>query len=138
MSSADTRDQYVIEVGTFDVTKIVIEDPTTFTTQDGGAANFTSKISYLNEKGKLCKPLLKLPAGSSAGVFPNYEVKKPKTLEFIKGYQVCYNITSISTIEKPTEDEQYVLDVMDQIVQAVTEYVSSEIQKKQEDKKIPK
>ena len=114
-AAAPEKDKWAfIPFGTFDKSKVVIEDPvtTSFDKNGGKVYNTTSKALYPDENGELGIPVFQLAPKGCFGVSPNHTYLKEKTEENIEGYQVCYPYTELSTVAKPTEEEQYGLDLM--------------------------
>lgn len=103
-----------VPFGTFDKSKVVIEDPvkSSFKKNDGEVVNVTSQGLYIGEDGEKGIPVFQLAPKGCFGVSPNHKYLSEKIEENIEGYQVCYSYTDLTSVAKPTEEEQYGLDIM--------------------------
>lgn len=89
-----------------DWSKIVVEKPitSTFTKEGATISNCTSKVYYVDE-GKKYKVLIEIAPQEVLGIFESHIMSKPKTLNFLNGYQLTYPLNSFHTIEAPSEEE---------------------------------
>jgi len=104
-----------VAIGEFDSSKVVIEEPTSF--QVKGKENISvtqSDIFYLNDKNEKCTFYLGAEEQTCFGVNRMYDMqKKVEIPENIVGYQICYPMTSMKTIDEPTENEKYMIETFD-------------------------
>lgn len=121
MSTEDSPEVF-IPLGTIDKSKIVIHDPITnvFTKNKGGSEIewCTSKAMYLNDDGVECEPYFELSEQfcfGMNGVYPMSTADEDKRIENMTGMQICYPLTSMTTIDNPVEKEKQTKEVFDTI-----------------------
>jgi hypothetical protein len=103
-----------------DPKRIVTEDPeySEFTKGTEKVSNCESQGLYLNDKGEKCKLYIQGPPQTSWGISVNYpymhpeDKKKPK---YVVGLQIDYPLTSMETIDNPTEKETIFKDNVDEL-----------------------
>lgn len=113
-ASANKSKYVFVPFGTFSKDRCVINDPvtTSFAKNGGTVENTGSSCTYTLENGEKGVPIFQLAPRSCFGVSANHKYLTEKIDENIDGYQICYSYTELATVSKPTEEEQYGLDLM--------------------------
>lgn len=114
-----TQTKFVVyDPETFDKSRIVINDPKTaeFNINDMPISTTTSEGRYIDDEGNECELYIPAPPQSSFGVNYLHDISVPKdsqTPENAKGLQICYQATSLKTMDKPTPAENTFMEIMD-------------------------
>lgn len=122
MATTDTpattgaAEYFLEDVSTFDESRVVIHDPVTRSFKAGATdiENTTSDGRYLDDEGNECVLLFPGLPQRCFGVSYTYPIglsEDDQTPDKAKGFQVCYPLTSLSTVNKPTPAEQAQLDL---------------------------
>ncbi len=108
---------HFVRLDEFDASRLRICDAIAF--GKGSQTTVKSYARYLNDKGDLCKPYFQVPKQFCFGIQPTYPYSqkdleaKPDSL--IDGFQVCYCLNSIDTVDNPTPEEQKAAEIFDAI-----------------------
>lgn len=116
----------VYDPETFDKSRITINDPVTreFTINDMTISTTSSDGKYTDEEGNECELYIPAPPQSSFGVNYLHDIqikKEDQTPENAKGLQICYQATSIKTMEKPSPAEGVFIELMDTLWELAVE-----------------
>jgi len=118
---------FVIEdITTFDASRLVHDDPKRieYTIGKKKIGNTMSYGHYLDDEGEKCTLYLAFPEQTTFGVNHSYDLnvkEEDKKPENSKGLQLCYPMTSMNTIEEPTEQEQALMDAIEKIGEIAVE-----------------
>lgn len=133
---------FFVPLGTFDKNRLVRKPAVASSFKKGEAEveSCSSQILYLDDDGKECHALIELAPGFTFGI--NYVVpfgtpKEEICLEIAEGYQICYSLTSIDTIEKPTKDEKYSINVLKTLQDVAWEALVEECEKDDDEREVP-
>ena len=131
-----------VPVGTFDKTRVRISRPikNSFTKNGKTITWYTSDGFYLDEEGHECTAYFELPEQYSFGFNPNYDLEvdeKDRTEEDLKGWQICYNLNSIKTVENPTEEEIHSRNMLEELHALAVEKFIEECSKPKKERKVP-
>lgn len=100
----------------FDKSKLTILDAKIKKSKKGNET-CESLFAYDIGNGKKANDIyIQLPKRETFGVFPTYPYgleKQFQTADTINGYQVTYPLTSQETMNNPTDEEEYVKDLLD-------------------------
>ena len=96
----------------FDISRVVIHDPTTFTSK-ADVTTTTSRAFYLDDNNVEC--ILYIPAPEQSSFGPQYVydmglAEEEQTPDKAKGMQIMYQCTSLATVAEPTPAEQAYID----------------------------
>lgn len=131
---SDNEIVFINNLKEFDAKKLKILDPVKNSFSRGGSTIewVTSEGRYLNNEGKPCELYFALPEAFCFGVNGNYKFgteKEDQIPENLTGFQICYPLTSMKTIENPTESEKHVKSVFDALFNAVWKKMQEECEK---------
>ena len=107
-----------VPIGEFDSTRLVLEEPQERKSKNGEFTWFTSKGYYKTDDGENANLYFQLPKQFFFGfnaIYPTGMKDQDKSIEKLEGLQICYLLTSMNTIENPTEEEQYAIDTLQAI-----------------------
>jgi len=127
-----SKKQVFIPYGTFDKSKLTLATPKT-TKSKVGNSTCNSQYFYEDDDGeKISNIYIEFPSKKLFGISPTYpyglDVKK-QCPEEINGFQISYPLTSLETIESPTEEEQYIIDIFDAAYELAWEMLVEECEK---------
>ena len=123
-----------VPVGEFDINRLIIESPVRNSFKRGNSEIewWTSPVYYTNGKGEKCKLMMEFPKQFTFGINSNYPMgcaEEDKTADKRNGLQICYPLTSLDTVNNPTDDEQYTIDTFDKLWNAVWKKMEEEAEK---------
>jgi hypothetical protein len=127
------------EFSKFDWKRVVIEDPVTNAFTKKGTTTpikwTTSKVHYKGQNGEklpIFFQFVKQKSWGLNGCWPINLEEDQQTSENMEGFQTCYNLTSLETVNNPTKDEQSVKMIHDKAweltVAAMKRFCNEEIQ----------
>ena len=110
----------------FDATRLVYHPPVTQKFNIGGAdvEVTNAPIRYLDDNDDECRLFLKAPKQRITGiwhVYPFSLAKEEQTPDKATGMQITYPMTSLATINSPTEEEQAYMDARHAIWQGAVD-----------------
>lgn len=111
MDKASTTSEICIKPEDFDPSRVIVKDPVKneFKIGEQKISTTTSAGKYLNDDGVECTLYITAPEQNCFGISYNYPMgtnEDDKVPENAKGLQICYPLTSLSTVNDPTESEQ--------------------------------
>ena len=111
-NKAGTPPEIAVSPEDFDISRVVIHDPTTFTSK-ADVTTTTSRAFYLDENGVEC--ILYIPAPEQSSFGPQYVydmglAEEDQTPDKAKGMQIMYQCTSLTTVADHTPAEQAYMD----------------------------
>jgi len=141
-TNTEKTTEILVDPLNFDRSRVVIKDavrnefsigdlPITTTFGDG---------YYLDEKGNECDLYISLTPQQCFGVSYIHDPalkKEMQTPDNAKGLQICYQMTSIKTINSPTQEEQATIDMMRALWEVAVEKVKEEMEMDDENRRIP-
>jgi len=113
-----------VAVGDFDPSRLVLSEPRAKESKDGKFTWFVSDGFYKDDNEDLCKLYLTLPEQVSFvnAIYDNnlsdlekYDPNNPETrnnIKNIEGFQISYPVTSIETMETPTQEESATINLL--------------------------
>lgn len=113
-TAAQPQQEIAISPEDFDISRVVIHDPTTFTGK-ADVATTTSKMYYLDENDVECIFYIIAPEQSCFGtqyIYPMGLAEEKQVPENATGMQIMYQCTSLETVQEPTPAEQAYIDCM--------------------------
>ena len=124
-TSANVKD-ISVNPSEFDRSRVVIHDPTTssFNVGDMPIETTMSTGKYVDDEGIECDLYFAAPAQTCFGVNYVYDLqvkKEEQVPENAKGLQICYPMTSMQTIDKPTPQEKACMDMIDALWELAVE-----------------
>jgi hypothetical protein len=129
-----------IPFGTFDKSKCSLTDPFIVKSKNGQHETCNSSVRYKLEDGTYSDDIrLELFPRKTYGIFPSYPFGMDKKLqgpETINGYQFTYTLTSPETVNSPTKEEKYTIEIFDYISELMWEKLCEEVDK-EDDSVIP-
>ena len=130
MSNNEESKEVFVAIGDFDKTRLRVLFPEThsFTKGDSEIEWTTSEGRYLNDAGELCELYIEFPPAFCFGINAIHPIgtsKEDKTVDAQTGLQICYPITSMKTIDKPTKEEQHTKEVLDALFNVTWEYMQT-------------
>lgn len=139
---ATNETEIFVPLGEFDPARLEVGPPVTHTFKKGdqNISWTTSPGFYLNEDGEKCVPYFELPEAYCFGVNEKYPIgtsKDDQTPENISGYQVCYPLTSLATIENPSDDEKYARTLLTSLRESIWEAMQRECELDDEERTVP-
>ena len=137
----EKREMFV-PIGAFDSSRIRISSPkaNSFTKNKKTVTWYTSDGFYLDDEGKESEAYFELPEQYTFGFNPNYTFgvdENDRTDDDLKGWQVCYNLASMKTVDDPTENEQYARRIFEELHNAAVQTFIDECSKPKKDRKAP-
>lgn len=118
----------VVPILEFDPDRLVFGD--VYMTKKGPKL---APVSYRDSSDNQVKSQVLIHLPSSSGViFPSHKYNQAQTDEFFDGYQCFYNLTSMKTIDDPTNEEKETMEVLDRIYARVIKYIHEQALKDQE------
>lgn len=126
-----------VPLGEFDEKRLYLDEPATKKYSTGNTT-ILSNVGYTTEKGSKNRPkggspvFFELPESFCFGVNGNYKFgisQEEQTTENLEGLQICYNLTSMDTIDDPTDDEIYVKNLLDSLYNEAFKKVKEECEK---------
>jgi hypothetical protein len=116
-TTSSTSKIICISPSDFDHSRVVIEDADTyeFSVGDTKIRTTTSAGFYLDDDGEKCILYIAPPTQHCFGVSYTYPIgtkKEEQTPENAKGLQVMYQLTSLQTVENPTEEENAYIETL--------------------------
>jgi hypothetical protein len=114
---------------TFDPTKLVITDPETrkMTVEGKEVVDISSQVRYRDSTGTPREFYVSAPTQRTFGFNLNYIYMKPEIEENLNGMQVCYPLSSLQTVNNPTEEEAAFMKVCEAIYQTLAAKARSEL-----------
>ena len=94
--------------------RFIVKNPSSYQTKDGMSI-VESLIKYSNDEGEECDLYVSYPPQRTFAPNESYDLglaKEDQTPDKIKGYQIMYPITSLTSVNNPTEEEQGTIDGM--------------------------
>ena len=115
-----------IKCGDFDKSHAQIKDPQTIEFKVGNVSvkSTTSDGIYLNEQGEECELYFTAPKQFCFGVSYKFDLqvkKDDQTPEKAKGLQICYQATSLKTVDNPTPEEASFIQMLNLLWELVVE-----------------
>jgi len=141
-TNQDIPDVFV-PLGTFDKTKLRLLDAEVHSFKKGkdSVENCDSYWRYEGDDGIMGRPFYEFPPQSTFGPSWNFPYgtsdEDKKTIDLATGYQLSYPLTSITTIDKPTDDEQYVRNLLDAHSELAWQKLEEECEKEEEERVVP-
>lgn len=124
-----------IPFGTFNKLKCSLTDAFIVKSKNGNET-CNSSIRYELEDGTYSDDIrLELAPRKTYGIFPSYPFGMAKDLQgpdTINGYQFTYPLTTQETVNSPTKEEQYLIDVFDYLSGLMWEKLCEEVEKDDE------
>jgi hypothetical protein len=124
-----------IPFGTFDKSKCSLTDAFIAKFKNGNET-CNSSIRYLMDDGTYSDDVrIELQPRKIGGIYPSYPFgmdKAEQSPETVTGYQFTYMLTSQETINEPTKDEQYAIDIFEFIGELMWEKLCEEYEKDDE------
>lgn len=114
---------------TFDPERLVITDPETrkITVEGKEVTDISSQVRYRDATGTLRDFYVNAPSQRTFGFNLNYTYMKPEIEENLNGMQVCYPLSSLQTVNNPTEEEKAFMKVVDYVYEALVAKAKSEV-----------
>jgi len=121
-----------VQLHEFDQSRLVVGPPVkqSFGKGKDTIKYYESEGFYKDNDGKLCKLYFQLPTQTVPGFSAMYpfgmkeDDRNPDVN--MKGIQVCYPMTSMGTMDNPTEDEKYTFKVLDALFEASAQAMKRE------------
>jgi hypothetical protein len=134
--------EFFVPLGAFDKSRLVQKPAvaSTFKKGESDVESCTSEILYLDDDGNECIPIFEFPEGFTYGVnfvTPFGTKKEDICLEIAEGYQICYSLTSRDTIEKPTKNEKYAINILQTLNDVAWDMLVEECSKDEDDVVVP-
>lgn len=130
---------HFVKLNEFDPSRLRVHKPVKHTSnkKKGGDSIswYISEGRYVNDDGDECVLYFELPKSFCFGVNAIYPIgtkQENKTFDKVDGLQICYPITSMDTIDDPSSDEQYCMDVLDGLWNAAVEALKRELEREEE------
>ncbi len=142
-SSPITDDEYFVPLGaSLDISSIVIEDPIThsFKKNDTTIEWTTSEVYSYGSNGEKRKIYIQLSKQHTFGVSGSYPLEvaaEDRCLENLEGFQVCYPMTSLKTINNPTDEERATKQIMDDAFDITVDALKRFCEVAREDRLVP-
>jgi len=134
MDKAASTSEICIKPEDFDPSRVVVHDPVKneFKIGETKIVTTTSTGKYLNDEGVECTLYVMAPEQNSFGPSYNYPMgtnEDDKVPENAKGLQICYPMTSLATVQDPTDSEAAFKNVIMGLWQAAVDKGREEAEK---------
>ena len=126
----------------FDWGKVVVEEPETHTYTKGGSTVelTTSRVYVLGDNGEKLQIYFEVAEQNIFGIngiWPIGTLQEDQTRENIEGFQICYPMTSPSTVDEPTPAEIATRHTFNMMWETTVDALKKFCEKKKKDRKVP-
>ena len=121
-----------IDPADYDESRLVHDDPQkeTFKVGQTEVNTTVSQGFYLDDNNEKCVLYFRCGPQSQFGVNESYDLGKEGQPDALKGYQVMYPLTTMATVNNPTEDEQAIITLVDSLYENAVTIATNELARK--------
>jgi len=135
--------EYFVPLHEFDESRLVVGPPVekSFGKGKNTVTYHESEGFYKDDDGNLCKAYFEFPKQTVWGVSPMYPFAMPEKdrdpSKNLKGFQICYPMTSKASIDNPSKDEKYALSTFDGLFNVSADAMKRECSMSKSKRKVP-